>query len=145
MERFSVKRGVLTADKNGSLVRYLDAMAEITPEKEPRPEAWNREIDQRIAENQQSNPCEDRVDREFAQVHDTWNTLRGVRKVRKLTPKRAKLLRKRLQEPDWDWKAAMAMFPLECFSDGNWTPGFDWFLRSETVNNILEGQYEWSK
>jgi hypothetical protein len=106
------------------------------------PEKWTDAVDGRIA-TQQESPFESRADREFGEVHEMWNKLEDVRKIRKLSAKRGKILRKRLSERDWDWKAAMAKFPLECFTDDGWKPGFDWFLKSETVNKILEGTYDW--
>lgn len=40
----------------------------------------------------------------------------------------------------------MDKFPLRCFNGTGtgWVPHFDWFLRPDTVNGILEGKYDWN-
>ena len=73
-----------------------------------------------------------------------WNATVGVRPIRKLGG-RAAALKARLREPDWDWRAALAKFPLKCFSDPNgFIPNLEFFVRPETVNSILEGKYDWT-
>ena len=128
----------------GELIDLLAAERRATSNP-AAPEGWESTLDARIDEAAQSDPFESRAEREFDDVAKQWNKLVGVRKIRILSPKRRKLLQKRLSERAWDWKAAMAKFPLECFQDGGWTPGFDWFLKSDTVNRILEGTYDWEK
>lgn len=80
-------------------------------------------------------------------LFEAWNGTPGVVKARSMTPKRRVSARARLADQSWDWKAALAKFPLSCFSDqpGEWTPNLDWFLRPDTVTKILEGDYDWSK
>jgi hypothetical protein len=76
----------------------------------------------------------------------TWNATQGVRPVRKLGA-RAATLKTRLSDSDWDWRAALAKFPLRCFAadpDG-WIPTLEFFLRPDTVTGILEGKYDWEK
>lgn len=90
-------------------------------------------------------PFKDKV----AEVVENWNLAPGVCRVRKLDDKRRKHLEARLREPAWPWWEALAKFPLLCFgksdaSDG-WRPNFDWFLRPDTCDKILEGKYDWSK
>jgi len=75
-----------------------------------------------------------------------WNQTPGAKPIRKLNHKRRAALRTRLAEPDWDWRAALAKFPLRCFSNGDgYVPTFDFFIRPDTVNAILEGNYDWTK
>jgi len=83
---------------------------------------------------------------QITEVLQAWNAAPGVCKVRKLDSKRKKHLEARLKEPAWPWWEALAKFPLLCFgqSDG-WKPDFDWFVRPDTCDRILEGKYDWSK
>lgn len=75
-----------------------------------------------------------------------WNKTEGVIPIRKVEDKRLRTLKTRLKQKDWPWEEALNKFPLECFKGGNgWQPNFDWFIRPDTVNNILEGKYDWSK
>lgn len=76
----------------------------------------------------------------------TWNATKGVRPIRKLG-NRAASLKSRLAESDWDWRSALAKFPLKCFASdpSGYIPDLEFFLRPETVNKILEGKYDWEK
>ncbi len=78
-------------------------------------------------------------------VADVWAKTPGTVPIRKMTNTRKRAGAARLKDKDWDWRAALAKFPLPCFGDGEWTPEFDWLLRPGTVNAILEGKYDWSK
>ena len=78
-----------------------------------------------------------------------WNATRGVRKSAKpnLTPSRRRSFRARARDPTWDWRAALAKFPLPCpngHPDG-WLPDLDWFLRPDSVLKIIEGKYDWTR
>lgn len=87
-------------------------------------------------------PFKDQID----EVVQVWNQAPGVCKVRKLDSKRKKHLEARLKELDWPWREAVAKFPLPCFSNGDgWKPDFDWFVRPDTCDKILEGKYDWTK
>lgn len=76
-----------------------------------------------------------------------WNNSRGSRPARSLNAKRLRALNARLIEPEWDWRSALAKFPLQCTADDphGWQPDLDWFLRPDSVNKILEGKYDWKK
>jgi hypothetical protein len=76
----------------------------------------------------------------------TWNATKGVRPIRKLGS-RATALKARLRDPDWDWRAALAKFPLRCFAADptGFVPDLEFFIRPDTVNKILEGKYDWEK
>ena len=74
-----------------------------------------------------------------------WNLTPGVRLCRAVTAKRVKQFATRIRDPVWDWRAALGKFPLKCFADGRWVPDLDWFLRPDTVLNIAEGKYDWTK
>jgi hypothetical protein len=83
---------------------------------------------------------------QIAEIVQTWNQAPGVCRVRKLDDKRKKHLETRLKELDWPWREAVAKFPLPCFSNSDgWKPDFDWFVRPDTCDRILEGKYDWSK
>ena len=77
----------------------------------------------------------------------SWNATAGTRHCRKITGKRLLALKARCLDPDWDWRAAIAKFPLKLFASepGGWQPTLEWFLRPDTVTSILEGKYDWSK
>ena len=49
----------------------------------------------------------------------------------------------RLDDPGWDWRAALAKFPLQAFQrpDG-FLPTIGWFLEDGRVESILEGRYD---
>ena len=76
---------------------------------------------------------------------DIWAKTDGTKPIRQITPDRRAAFATRSKDAKWDWRAALAKFPLKCFLDGDWTPDFDWLLRPKTVNAILEGKYDWSK
>ncbi len=91
-------------------------------------------------------PLDPNMELEFLQ---TWNQTQGVRqnKASKFSVKRRLSFRIRIRDPSWDWMAALAKFPLKCFEsepDG-WRPTVDWFLKPDSVQDILEGKYDWSK
>lgn len=78
-------------------------------------------------------------------LQKAWNATEGVIKFDRWTDKRKTALRAR-SATDWPWEAAIAKFPLKCFSDpGGWRPDIEWFLRPDSVTKILEGKYDWSK
>jgi hypothetical protein len=84
------------------------------------------------------------VTQDYLELMSAWNSLSGVRSIRDLNEKRKKNIRIRLKDANWNWRAAMDKFPLSCFPTPNgWLPNFDWFLRPDTVDRILEGSYDW--
>ena len=80
-------------------------------------------------------------------VLDAWNKCPGVAQCRRVSKKRRAALNARLRESAWceDYAAALAKFPLPCWADGSFKPNIDWFLREDTVNKILEENYDWTK
>ncbi len=77
---------------------------------------------------------------------DSWNSSEGNRKARlPVSSARKRAIRIRIRDPAWDWKAALAKFPLKCLETGGWIPELDWFLKPDTVTKILEGKYDWTK
>ena len=84
------------------------------------------------------------IEAETRKIVDAWNQLPGARSIRSLNHKRRAAVRSRLLAGDWPWREAMDKFPLRCFesSDG-YIPTFDFFVRPDTVNSILEGKYDW--
>lgn len=80
---------------------------------------------------------------------EAWNAAEGNVKARlPLSAARKRTFRVRIRDPAWDWRAAIAKFPLKLVAtagaDG-WKPDLDWFLRPDSVTKILEGKYDWSK
>lgn len=71
-----------------------------------------------------------------------WNRLPGVAQHTRgdLSVPLSRELTERLCESDWDWKAAFRKFPLH-FSSG-WRPTLKWFLKEDSVANILDGHYD---
>jgi len=83
-------------------------------------------------------------------VIESWNDftertgLNGT--VQKLTPKRQQHLQARLKDAEWlqDFKAALLMAEESDFlmgRKGGWHMNFDWIIRPDSVQKILEGQY----
>lgn len=75
---------------------------------------------------------------------DEWNKSPGTIPYEgpALSSIRARELRERLHEPDWNWRAALARFPL------NWShgkPTIGWFLKPTSVPDVLEGKFEFLK
>ncbi len=87
-----------------------------------------------------------RLETEFVAA---WNQTEGVTRCRTeiLDGKRRKHFRARAREDGWDWRAALAKFPLRCtLNDPDpWRPDLDWFLKPGSVGSILEGKYDWAK
>ncbi len=79
------------------------------------------------------------------QLVELWNSTPGTVRCQKLTPKRLKAIAARTRDPTWAYVEALKKFPLNCFSDGSWTPNIDWFCRPDTVVLIIEGKYDWRK
>lgn len=76
---------------------------------------------------------------------EAWNQAPGtVRIIRMSQTRRLKLLA-RMREKNWDWRAALAKFPLRCFEGHpqGWRPDFDWIVRPDTVTKVIEGKYDW--
>lgn len=72
---------------------------------------------------------------------ESWNAVDGLKPITRLTDGRRKKLLTRLDDPDWDWKAALEKLPIK---GGTWQPDFKWFTQNEeNVLGILEGKYDW--
>jgi len=85
-------------------------------------------------------------DRDIDLLVEKWNKVAQVAKCRSLSPRRQKAVARNLDEDDrWIDNAMNALdkFPLPCWTDGSFTPNFDWFIKPDTVTRILEGQYNW--
>ena len=86
---------------------------------------------------------------EFLQA---WNSAKGCTPVKPingrlmLTDARRKHFRVRIRDPVWDWRAALAKFPLQTVvaQPEGWKPDMDWFLKPDSVTKILEGKYDWT-
>ena len=85
------------------------------------------------------------------EVLSAWNAMAetcGLPKARHLKGKRLRQLKARYRDPDWraHWREALALIPGRGFllgrNDGQWKANLTWFLREESVTNILDGQYQ---
>lgn len=86
-----------------------------------------------------------------ADVLATWNTAaeaNGWRKCLKLTEKRARSVRARLEDPWWveHWRPAIERAGLIPGTKGvnkdEWRADLDWFVRPNTVAKLMEGKYD---
>lgn len=115
--------------------------AHVTHREEKR-----RELEEKIEEgkNGASAVAADPVELELV---SKWNASQGVVKIRggELSPSRRSKLRARLREkPPWEWREALAKFPLKISTgNGAWIPDIDWLLRPDSVAKVLEGKYDW--
>jgi hypothetical protein len=81
------------------------------------------------------------------EIVSAWNATKGVVHCRDVSVARRRAVKTRLKEPGWDWRGALAKFPLRVTTSdpGGWKPDIDWFLRPDSVTKILEGKYDWEK
>ena len=87
----------------------------------------------------------------LALVTEAWNRLAAQTALPatrgKPSKTRTAALKQRLNDKQWvaDYKAAIEKIPSCPFllgdSDGGWRADFDWFIKPESVNKIMEGQY----
>jgi hypothetical protein len=90
----------------------------------------------------------DGMDEEIQDVVNLWNAVPGITTCRKLTERRRAALRKRLADPDWhsNWRNGIERIGKSSFCMGagqrGWRARFDWFVEPDTLNKILEGQYD---
>lgn len=72
-----------------------------------------------------------------------WNSTKGNEPIHRLTNARRRLFDVRVAQEGWvdDYPLALAKFPLPAFSNGKWTPNIKWFLKPDTVSEIIEGRY----
>jgi hypothetical protein len=77
-----------------------------------------------------------------------WNAVPAFCACKGLTGKRLRSFQARARERDWvnSWRAALEKAGTSPFCRGEnergWRATADWFLRPDTVNRILEGQYD---
>jgi len=82
---------------------------------------------------------------------NNWNSLNKknnkIPTIRLVSDKRKKSIKNRLQDKDFvaNYKKALEMIPQSSFltgnSDSKWIANFDWFIKPDTYNKILEGIY----
>lgn len=81
------------------------------------------------------------------EVLNAWNAS-VLTSCRKLTDKRRSVLRSRLADADWkaDWRQALDRAAKSSFcrgeNDRSWRADIDWFLRPDTVTQLLEGKFD---
>ncbi len=81
-------------------------------------------------------------------VVTTWNASPGVSKVQQLTKARLKKLRVRLAEDYFraHWRTGIERVAASPFCTGQgergWRADLDWFLRPDTLTQVLEGKYD---
>ena len=80
-----------------------------------------------------------------------WNAVEAFHGIRKWTPARDKAFRACLRDAWWrdSWREALARAAASkfCSGDGDrgWRADVDWFLRPDTVAQVLEGKYDQRK
>jgi hypothetical protein len=82
-----------------------------------------------------------------AEVLTAWNSTEGAKRTETLGPTRLNELKLRLLDAEWRWRDALAKFPLRCYASEpeGWQPTFDWFIKPDSVNRILQGKYDFTK
>jgi hypothetical protein len=77
-----------------------------------------------------------------------WNALKGVASCRAATPRRRQLMSARMRDKWWreNWEEALERVAASRFCTGGgrngWRADIDWFLRPNTVAQLLEGKYD---
>jgi uncharacterized protein YdaU (DUF1376 family) len=83
-----------------------------------------------------------------ADLVERWNGIPDVAKVRVMTDKRRRACRTRLRDSDFrsGWQDAINKLAASDFCRGQgetgWIATLDWFLKPDSVNRLLEGQYD---
>lgn len=158
------RKGVLSRDERGVLYsRRMVRDAEISEERAAAGSAGgvakSKQSSSKTVANGLANTCQnpeyeyeyepdiESSPKEEELVLDAWNEVEGNVKVKKLTDARRRSLLQRIRDPSWDWRAALAKFPLRMTSSdpNGWKPDFDWFVKPDSVTKILEGKYDWEK
>lgn len=81
-------------------------------------------------------------------VVNEWNMIDGIVRCKAVTPKRRSAINVRTKDPFWreHWRAAIDKIrSLKCLhgaNDRNWQADIDWFLRPDTVAQVIEGKYD---
>jgi len=77
-----------------------------------------------------------------------WNMIDGVIQCRAVTPKRRQAIAARMKDQFWKehWRDAIdkarTIDALTGRNDRNWRADLDWFLRPDTVAQLIEGKYD---
>jgi hypothetical protein len=77
-----------------------------------------------------------------------WNGTSKLPSVKYMTPKRGRTLQIRLADPYWrvNWREAIRRIAASPFLTGGgergWRADFNWFLRPDSLVNVLEGKYD---
>ncbi len=77
-----------------------------------------------------------------------WNMIDGVIQCRAITPKRRQAIAARMKDQFWKehWREAIdkarTIDALTGRNDRNWRADLDWFLRPDTVAQLIEGKYD---
>lgn len=81
-----------------------------------------------------------------------WNKLpTPFQRIRAMTESRKKTLRTRMKDAQWkeEWRKALWLLPERPFcrgeNDRGWIADPEFFLRPDTVNNLIEGKYSGGK
>jgi hypothetical protein len=80
-------------------------------------------------------------------IKDEWNKA-GLTQCRKMSEDRKRAVRARSKDPDWlaNWQDAVARAGQSSFCRGEtergWTASIEWFLKPDTVTQLLEGQFD---
>lgn len=82
------------------------------------------------------------------EIQEAWNNSLGLSKCVNLTKERLKTLKLRCSEPFFvaNWVAALFKARDSSFcrgeNDRSWKANFEWFIRPNTVTELMEGKYD---
>jgi len=96
-------------------------------------------------EKEETGPDPEKV---ASELQERWNALEGVRKCCGFSGKRMAALKKRLEDPAWWTNVPEALERIQASrfcrgeNDRTWLANMEWFLRPDTVLNLLEGKHD---
>lgn len=108
--------------------------------------SWESEGEQDAGKPRSSASADKQVPVLHREILDSWNA--AMNRNDRMTPKRVAALRQRLRDDIWveSWAEAIRRASESPFCLGNndqgWLAHFEWFIRPDTVTNILEGKYD---
>jgi hypothetical protein len=126
---------------NGMPNQEPELEPELEPEEETAPANAGRPIQRELLGGESPKLT-------FENLVERWNLIDGVCHVRSVSADRRTAFKTRAKTPGWLADADRALDRIGqlpfCVgtNDRQWRANLDWFLRSGTVNGILEGKYD---
>lgn len=149
-----IEAGIERVQCGGQSGDNMGEPSSLSPNPNPNPKT-NTPAD---AETSGRNHQSVELDSERASIDQTdeeivflaaWEAAEGRRRHPDagLVDNRRRHFQRLVSTPGWDWRAALAKFPLQVFGragPGDWLPTIGWFLKEDTVYDILEGKYDFT-